>query len=75
MAMRNAQTFPFWARADLRATRPAAAWRRLGLLFRTMRTRRQLARLDERALKDIGLNRAQALEEASRMPWDIGPRC
>ena len=55
----------------------ASAWPdfldRLHLVLRNARTRRQLARLDERALKDIGLSRAGALAEAERVPWDLGP--
>jgi uncharacterized protein YjiS (DUF1127 family) len=55
----------------------AAAWpaflERLRLVLRNARTRRQLARLDERALRDIGLSRAEALAEAERVPWDLGP--
>jgi len=57
-----------------RAAPLAWARDRFGRMLRATATRRQLARLDERALKDIGLNRAQALEEASRMPWDLGAR-
>jgi uncharacterized protein YjiS (DUF1127 family) len=74
MATRDAYAPLTCDRADRRATLPPLAWDRLGLMLRMLATRRQLARLDERALKDIGLNRAQALEEASRMPWDVGPR-
>ncbi len=54
-----------------------AAWpaflARLHLVLRTVRTRRLLARLDDRALRDIGLSRAEALAEAGRAPWDLGP--
>ncbi len=72
MATRNAYAPPSDARAN-RTTPLPLAWDRLGLMLRTMASRRHLARLDERALKDIGLSRAQALEEANRMPWDVGP--
>jgi uncharacterized protein YjiS (DUF1127 family) len=34
--------------------------------------RRALARLDERALKDIGLSRVDALRESDRPFWDDG---
>ncbi|MFZ6761896.1 DUF1127 domain-containing protein [Pseudoroseomonas sp. WGS1072] len=37
-------------------------------------TRQQLAEMDARMLKDIGLSRAEALEEAHRAPWDLGRR-
>jgi uncharacterized protein YjiS (DUF1127 family) len=30
--------------------------------------------MDDRMLKDIGLTRSDALEEAARKPWDLGPR-
>jgi len=35
------------------------------------RQRRQLMTLDERALKDVGINRADADHEAGRDFWDI----
>lgn len=34
------------------------------------RQRRHLARLDDHLLRDIGLSRAEASAEASRMIWD-----
>jgi uncharacterized protein YjiS (DUF1127 family) len=37
-------------------------------------SRRQLAEMDERMLADIGISRADALEEAGRAPWDLTPR-
>ncbi|MFC7396546.1 DUF1127 domain-containing protein [Chelatococcus sp. GCM10030263] len=37
------------------------------------RERRQLAELDDAALKDIGLSRADVAREARRWPWE-GPR-
>ncbi len=46
----------------------------LGAMRRAITTRRQLARLDDRALKDIGLSRADALAEAGRTPWDLAIR-
>lgn len=33
--------------------------------------RRDLARLDDRALEDIGVSRAQAESEAARPAWDV----
>lgn len=53
----------------------AAGW--LGWLadmMRAIETRRRLAQMDDRMLKDIGVTRAEALQEAGRAPWDIGPR-
>ncbi|MEX0340066.1 MAG: DUF1127 domain-containing protein [Arenibacterium sp.] len=49
--------------------------RRFGLTFlrdamSLGRQRRSLARLDDRALKDIGITREQAEAEASRSVWD-----
>jgi uncharacterized protein YjiS (DUF1127 family) len=56
--------------------RPHSAWLRLPQLLATMWrnavTRRYLSEMDARMLKDIGLSRAEALEEASRRPWDFG---
>lgn len=39
-------------------------------------TRRDLAEMDDRMLRDIGISRAEALHEADRAPWDLatGPR-
>lgn len=39
-----------------------------------IRTRRILATLDEHTLSDIGVTRAEVLEELRRMPWDTKPR-
>ncbi|MDA7967099.1 DUF1127 domain-containing protein [Ruegeria sp.] len=41
-------------------------WQRLGVA----KQRRALARLDDRALDDIGITRAQARTEAARPIWD-----
>jgi hypothetical protein len=38
------------------------------------RERRQLARLDERALKDFGVGRADAERESARGFWDVSRR-
>lgn len=35
------------------------------------RQRRKLARLDDAALRDMGLTRRQALDEARRPAWDV----
>jgi uncharacterized protein YjiS (DUF1127 family) len=54
---------------------PAAGWLAfVATMLRTAITRRHLAQMDDRMLKDIGLTRSEALEEARRKPWDIGPR-
>ncbi|NKE48692.1 DUF1127 domain-containing protein [Roseomonas frigidaquae] len=46
----------------------------LAVTLRVITTRRQLAEMDERMLKDIGISRCDALTEAARAPWDTGPR-
>jgi len=38
------------------------------------RERRQLARLDDRALKDFGVSRADAERESARGFWDVSRR-
>jgi len=48
------------------------AW--LGAVLHAVETRRRLAEMDDRMLKDIGISRADALEEAGRAPWDLGAR-
>jgi uncharacterized protein YjiS (DUF1127 family) len=51
-----------------------SAWHRLRYINRIWRERRLLATLDDRALKDIGLNRADVVRETSRSPIDL-PQC
>jgi uncharacterized protein YjiS (DUF1127 family) len=63
-------TLPFAALGTRRAPAPRFS---LGRMLRAMRTRDELAALDERMLKDIGLSRAEALAEARRAPWDLTP--
>ncbi len=58
-----------------RARRQEVSWLSwLTTMLRTIETRRHLPEMDARMLKDIGISRADALEEAKRVPWDIGPR-
>jgi uncharacterized protein YjiS (DUF1127 family) len=45
----------------------------LRLVWRTYRTRQALLDMTPRELSDIGISRATAVQEASRMPWDIAP--
>jgi hypothetical protein len=45
----------------------------LAVTLRVVTTRRQLAQMDDRMLKDIGITRSEALMESERSPWDIGP--
>lgn len=80
MAILNVRSPHLHLHLHLPAALPGLALPRLpGLaaMYEALVTRRQLARLDERMLKDIGLSRADALAEAARAPWDLGPprRC
>ena len=43
-------------------------------MLRAAITRRQLAHMDDRMLKDIGISRLDALCEADRLPWDLTRR-
>ena len=52
------------------ATRPAPR-NPLSEMLAVWHQRRALARLDDAALADIGLTRAQAEAEARRRPWDL----
>ncbi|HYF09033.1 MAG TPA: DUF1127 domain-containing protein [Acetobacteraceae bacterium] len=45
------------------------AW--LARCLEAVETRRALARMDDRMLKDIGLTRSEAQRESGRMPWDL----
>ncbi len=57
------------------AGQPATGWLRwLAAMLRAIETRHRLAQMDDRMLKDIGITRSEALEEANRAPWDVGPR-
>ncbi|MCE0504178.1 DUF1127 domain-containing protein [Roseivivax sp. GX 12232] len=44
--------------------------RRVTAMLALARQRRQLARLDDARLADLGLSRAEAEAEAARAPWD-----
>jgi uncharacterized protein YjiS (DUF1127 family) len=63
--------------------RHPAALHRLGRLgravqsFQEFRQRRNLARLDDHMLADIGISRDEALAESRRPIWDVTPtwRC
>jgi uncharacterized protein YjiS (DUF1127 family) len=43
-------------------------------MLRAAMTRRQLAEMDDRMLKDIGISRIDAMLEADRLPWDLTHR-
>jgi uncharacterized protein YjiS (DUF1127 family) len=51
-----------------------AAWAHLRFINRVWRERRMLASLDDRALKDIGLNRADVEREVGRSLLDLPKR-
>lgn len=36
-----------------------------------LETRRDLAEMDARMLQDIGISRADAMQEVNRAPWDL----
>ena len=44
---------------------------RLREMLRAIATRRQLAEMDDRMLRDIGISHVDALREAERLPWDL----
>jgi uncharacterized protein YjiS (DUF1127 family) len=46
----------------------------LAAMLHAIETRRRLAEMDERMLRDIGITQSQALEEAARAPWDLAAR-
>jgi len=56
---------------------PRTAYARAPVVFRLLslldlrRQRAHLARLDNHALRDIGLTRADAADEAARPVWDV----
>ena len=47
-------------------------WRGVGHALSVWASRRDLERLDDRMLQDLGISRAQAAFEASRTPWQLG---
>ena len=47
---------------------------RLSEMRRAVEGRRAIARMDARMLADIGLSHGEAIEEASRRPWDTAQR-
>jgi len=50
------------------------AVRMLRRWYEITRERQALAALDDRALKDMGISRTDALEESARPFWDANPR-
>lgn len=60
---------PLTARAAIPRATAWIIW--LRRVLHASESRRQLAEMDHRMLADIGLSRAEALEEAARTPWDL----
>ena len=61
--------------SDIRATRrPAsrwmALWKHVGRWYELARQRRQLARMSDAGLEDLGLSRADIHQESERPFWD-----
>lgn len=50
--------------------RPRPLGERLARMTALARQRRALGDLDPHLLRDIGVSRDEALEEAARLPWD-----
>jgi uncharacterized protein YjiS (DUF1127 family) len=48
-----------------------SALTRLAAFLAVARQRAALRRLDDAALSDIGISRAEAAREAARAPWDV----
>jgi len=64
------KTMTFTTAGHRRRTARPSPLRGLPRLFAVWRQRRVLQHLDDRALEDIGITRAQAEAEARRRPWD-----
>jgi uncharacterized protein YjiS (DUF1127 family) len=61
--------------ASARSRRRTSGWLAwLAEAVRAIETRRNLVGMDDRMLKDIGVSRGEAEEEANRAPWDLGAR-
>lgn len=63
-----------WSFVALPLGRLSRLWARLVEMRHAIETRRALAAMDEHTLSDIGVSRADVLEEIRRMPWDTKPR-
>lgn len=72
MSSRASLSLP--ALRPLRAPRAGLWLQHLRQMHRVWKTRRDLAELDPRLLRDIGLTESEARREISRAPWDPGPK-
>ncbi|MBR0648296.1 DUF1127 domain-containing protein [Roseomonas terrae] len=68
------QTVPASLAAAATIPRNAAWITWLRRVLHAAESRRHLAEMDRRMLSDIGISRAEALEEAARAPWDLTAR-
>ncbi|MDU8929580.1 DUF1127 domain-containing protein [Alisedimentitalea sp. MJ-SS2] len=59
------------SRDAIRLNRPVLLAARFSTLLSLRRQRSRLARLDAKALADIGLTRDEAMTEAKRPIWDV----
>lgn len=67
----TARTFPTTTRIGFAAP-PVSGWAGwVARFWRAHETRRQLAELDPRLLRDIGVTQSEARREADRAPWDV----
>lgn len=57
-------------RLPLSGPRPRGPFAWLKTMAGLQRTRRHLLDLDDALLRDIGLTRDEAMDEAARRPWD-----
>lgn len=56
-------------------SRLGRCWLQIRRWQQLAKERRMLAMLDDAALKDIGLSRADAMQESERPFWDDSPKC
>jgi uncharacterized protein YjiS (DUF1127 family) len=68
------RTLPASRPIRIEATRRDVFFNWLQRALQAFETRRHLAEMDARMLSDIGISRAEALDEAARAPWDLAPR-
>jgi len=67
--LRNYQVSVHWPAHPRRGRKVSRAWERFKLWRERMRQRTELARLDDRALHDIGRSEADAHHELAKWFW------